>query len=336
MTFAARAACVIGWLWLAGCATPGTRHDGLAGLEPGSIELAATPFFPQRDYQCGPAALATVLASAGVEVTPDELVPEIYLPARRGSLQVELLAATRSRGRLAYLIGPEQNALFAELKAGHPVLVLQKLGAGPWPGWHFAVLVGYDRDRESVLLRSGTKLRQEMSVAQFLWSWDRGGRWAMVALEPGDLPAGADLDRYVDAAASLEAVGHPDEAARAYAMAAMRWPDASLPWLGLANVAYGRDDLVAAQRLYEEALARDPGDIAARNNRAETLLRLGCRSGAEREISLAQDRARGGALEAAVTDTAERIAASPAVDAADCPAARMSRSGMVEGGARRE
>ena len=119
-----------------------------------------------------------------------------------------------------------------------------------------------------------------MSVAQFLWSWDRGGRWAMVALEPGDLPADADLRRYVDAAAGLEAVGRSDDAARAYARQSQRWPDAPLPWLGLANVAYGRDDLVTAQWLYEEALARDPGDIAARNNRAESLLHLGCRSAA--------------------------------------------------------
>ncbi len=63
-----------------------------------------------------------------------------------------------------------------------------------------------------------------------------------------------------------------------------------------------------------------PRDIAARNNRAETLLRLGCRSAAAREIALAQDRARGGALEAAVTDTAARITAAAAGDAADCPA----------------
>ena len=89
-------------------------------------------------------------------MTPDELVPEIYLPARRGSLQVELIAATRSRGRLPYLLAPSDDALFDELAAGRPVLVLQKLGAGPWPGWHYAVLVGYDRDRRSVLLRSGT------------------------------------------------------------------------------------------------------------------------------------------------------------------------------------
>ena len=92
-----------------------------------------------------------------------------------------------------------------------------------------------------------------------------------------------------------------------------------LPWLGLANIAYARHDLGTAQRLYEQALVRDPRDIAARNNRAETLLRLGCPAAAAREIASAQDAARGSALESAVAETAGRIAAATAADTAGCP-----------------
>src|SRR3954467_3993486 len=56
------------------------------------VELSAAPFFAQQDYQCGPAALATVLQSAGIDRTPAQLVEEIYIPQRQGSLQFELLA----------------------------------------------------------------------------------------------------------------------------------------------------------------------------------------------------------------------------------------------------
>jgi tetratricopeptide (TPR) repeat protein len=333
MTFVARAACAIGCLWLAGCVASGPRHDPLEGAHPARVELEATPFFPQSDYQCGPAALATILAADAVDVTAEELVPEVYLPARRGSLQVELVAATRARGRLPYVLAPQDDALFTELAAGHPVLVLQKLGAGPWPGWHYAVLVGYDRDRRSVLLRSGTTRRLEMSVRRFLLSWERGGRWAMLALAPGALPETADMRRYIDAAAGLEAVGRLDDAARAYRSASLRWPDAPLPWLGLANVAYARDDLGTAQSLYREALARDPADVAARNNHAEVLLQLGCPSAAAIEIAVAQEGARGSGLEAAVTETSRRIATAVVPDAADCPTLERD-AGLVEGGAR--
>src|SRR5262249_33165121 len=69
---------------LQGCASFTPQTEALAegwpeGL-PRAHELTEVPFFPQSDYQCGPAALATVMVAAGVKVTPEELVPEVYLP----------------------------------------------------------------------------------------------------------------------------------------------------------------------------------------------------------------------------------------------------------------
>ena len=51
---------------LGGCAslvpqTISLRDAWPAGV-PEQVELGAVPFFPQEDYQCGPAALATTLA----------------------------------------------------------------------------------------------------------------------------------------------------------------------------------------------------------------------------------------------------------------------------------
>ena len=94
-----------------------------------AVELSGTPFFPQEEYQCGPAALATVLNVAGVAAAPDDLVDQVYLPKQHGSLQIELLAATRRADRIPYRFEPTLVALRAELDAGRPVLVLQI----PWP-----------------------------------------------------------------------------------------------------------------------------------------------------------------------------------------------------------
>ena len=80
------------------------------------VELSNTAFFPQDEYQCGPAALATVLHSAGVAAQPDALAKQVYLPARRGSLQPELAAATRRAARVPYLIPPNLQALRAWVK----------------------------------------------------------------------------------------------------------------------------------------------------------------------------------------------------------------------------
>ena len=86
---------------LAGCASAPQTEQLLqksTGL-PDHIELSQTPFFPQERYQCGPAALATVLTYSGVNIDAGALADEIYLPSRLGSLQIEILASSRRHGR---------------------------------------------------------------------------------------------------------------------------------------------------------------------------------------------------------------------------------------------
>jgi len=271
------AACAAAWLLVSGCAGNARLAEVAvpAGLPPG-VDLDATPFHPQTEYQCGPAALATVLGAAGREVAPDALAGEIYVPERQGSLQPEIVAAVRARDLLPYLVEPGLDAVLAEVAAGRPVLVLQRLGVGPWPAWHYAVVVGYDTAADRILLRSGKERRQSLSAGVFEATWERGGRWGLVALEPGVLPAEPDLGRYMGAAAGLEAKGRLDAAEMSYRAAHARWPDDALPALGLANIAAARGDWQQAERRYRDVLAAHPDQATALNNRAEALRRLGC------------------------------------------------------------
>jgi hypothetical protein len=307
-------------LALGGCSVqaPLLAPDGPGALPP-RVELVETPFFPQRDYQCGPAALAIVVSAAGVPVHADDLVAEIYLPARRGSLQAEMVAAIRSRDLLPYVVPPSTQSLLAQLAAGRPVLVLQKTGAGPWPGWHYAVVVGYDALEDRIVLRSGTDARLELPAARFLSTWGRADRWALVVVAPGELPADPDFVRYMGAAASLEATGRLEAARLAYAAAVREWPTAALPQLGLANLAYGRGDLAGAEQGYRAAIERAPDDVAARNNRAAVLLALGCPRAARREIAQAVVLSGTGPHAAAVAATRREIEAASGPDAAGCP-----------------
>jgi Flp pilus assembly protein TadD len=93
-----------------------------------------------------------------------------------------------------------------------------------------------------------------------------------------------------------------------------------LPQLALANLAYARGDLAAAERGYRTVARLDPSSAAARNNRAEVLGQLGCGATARREIELARALARDGPLAATVAATAGKIATLPDRDAAGCPA----------------
>jgi hypothetical protein len=263
-----RSALLIAVAALASCASA----PSLPPAEP--VELATVPFFPQTDYQCGPAALATVLAHAGIAVTAEDLVPEVYVEGLRGSLQAELLGATRRHGRVPYVLEPSIDALIAELRGGRPVLVLQNLALERFPVWHYAVVVGIEGDR--VILRSGTEQRRVEEARRFLRSWQRGEYWAFVVVEPGQLPTTAAAGSFVRALAAAEPLLGPDAAQRGYAAALERWPTDELVVLATAGERHAAGDLTSATALYRRLLADAPGHAVARNNLANVLAERGC------------------------------------------------------------
>jgi tetratricopeptide (TPR) repeat protein len=288
-----------------------------AGTGPG-IELSDTPFFLQESHQCGPAALATVLAASGADVTPEQLVPQTYLPGRRGSLQLELIAAARTYRMIPYVIDGTLAALLAEIDARHPVLVLLDLGVGPIMLWHYAVVVGYRSEADEVVLRSGSTKRLTMSVPRFMRNWQKADQWALVALRPDQLPATAEPGRYVASIVPLETLGDYTAAHTAYATALRRWPDDELALFGAANTSHRLGELESAQRDYRRLLALAPDNPFVLNNLAEVLLDRGCPILADRYAGSAVAT---GELAAAIADTRAKAAAMRAQQG-DGPACR--------------
>jgi tetratricopeptide (TPR) repeat protein len=291
---------------LAGCASIPPSVSELPASA-GAIELEDTPFFPQERYQCGPAALTTVLNHAGAAVSLDDIVDKVYLPGRQGSLQVELLAATRTEGRLPYVIDGSLAAIRGELAAGRPVLVLQNLGVAAIPSWHYAVVVGIDADRGEIILRSGTDRRRATATRPFLHTWRRGDYWGMVVLAPDELPAAADRSRYFAAIAALEEAGRATDAAVAWQTALGKWPGDTVALFGLGNSRLASGEYLAAEQAYRDLLRRDPAVIAARNNLALALVEQGKYDEAMREIGIALAENHDAALEAELRNTEATI-----------------------------
>ena len=275
-------------LLLGGCATPQVAMlDARWPTElPAQVELADVPFFPQEDYECGPAALAMVAHAAGVDVTPDALVDQVYLPGRKGSLQPEMLAATRRQGLLAYPLKPKVEDILREVAAGHPVLVFQNLAFSIYPVWHYAVVMGFDRERHVLLLHSGRTARMEISMFAFERTWARGQYWAMLALKPGQLPATAEPQAYTAAAATLERTDARG-AQQAFAAALQRWPDDRAALLGAGNTAYALGQRDAAATAYRQAVLKHPDFADGWNNLAQVLLELNRRQEASQAIARA-------------------------------------------------
>jgi hypothetical protein len=257
---------------LAGCQAAGVdpRPEGH------TVELSSVPFIAQDTDQCGPAALAMVLSYADVPTELAEARAAVYLPGRKGSVQPEFPAAIRQRGLIPHVLHPDFGALRQELESGRPVLVFQNLGGWMLPRWHYAVVVGYDRGADQVILRSGRHRRHIVSRREFLTSWKRGGGWAYSVLRPGEIPASVRAVDYLLAVAELERLGHHAPALESYRAATLRWPGVSAAWLGVGNIHYQRGELEQARMAYRRGLDADPNDLAARNNLAQAVAELGC------------------------------------------------------------
>jgi len=258
---------------LHGCAsfTPQTKslaESRPAGV-PGARELTEVPFFAQNDYQCGPASLAMAMVAAGVKVTPDELVPEVYLPERKGSLQVEMLAAARRHGLVSYQLAPRYGDLLREIAAGNPVVVLQNFGLKE--GWHYAVAIGYDYDKGKLILRSGETERSQLPFGVNELVWSRSGYWAMVVSPPGRIVPTAQEERWVSALAAFERVADPGSARTAYSAASERWPQSVPALIGLANAHHKLKELPQAETALRRAEKMAPDSVIVLNNLAQTL-----------------------------------------------------------------
>ncbi len=277
-------------LLLCGCALlpRGDWPLGMEGIPPRS-EIASVLFYPQDEYQCGPAALAMALAWSGLDVQPAQLTEKVYTASLQGSLQPAMIAGARRSGRLAYVISGT-DALIREVAAGHPVIVLQNLGLSWVPRWHYAVAIGYDLPADAIVLHSGLDARERTAMGVFQNTWARAENWGLLVLPPGDLPATARENDMVEAALGLEKARQPAAAAKSYQAALSRWPQSLPAIMGLGNSYYALGDLKNSEHAFRRATETHPENGAAFNNLAHVLLGLGRReealSAARRAVAL--------------------------------------------------
>lgn len=308
-------------LLLTGCATspqwpsPGNSNTPLQQR----VLLNNVPFYPQERYQCGPASLATMLNSQGLSTSPEALKDQVYIPGRKGSLQVEMIATGRAHEMLVYPLDKHLESLLEEVAAGHPVLVMQNLFFNWWPQWHFAVVVGFDGQKQTLILNTDTRKHYETSVKVFSATWARADNWAVVMLPPDQLPATASPLTFLASANDLETTGYTQAAMAAYETAEARWPDQPAALLGQGNIAYGNQHVQQAASNFSRMVNRFPQAAEGWNNLAQTLSELGCADGAIKAqqcaSTLSPDRFSQPVESTPLTDTPASCMALP-----DCPA----------------
>ena len=279
---------------LQGCTSVPLQSDQLLEAKPRefiqAVELEQTPFYPQRDYHCGPAALATLLNTKQIKTIPDDLVPYVYVPARKGSFQVELLAETRKAGLIPFVIENNMTALLSEIKAGNPVLVLQNLGLDSFPKWHYAVVIGYDINQDKIVLRSGEYKQHINSFSLFERTWQRAKYWGFIVLKPGELPASNNAFQYLKAVAPFEQLDKTKSAFTAYIAGLKKWPDDLHLLMAAGNASYQLGRKEEAGKFYLKALKIQQDYAPALNNYAQVLIDRNLLNEAEAFILMAIEK----------------------------------------------
>ena len=276
------------FILLTGCQTPPQTKLLLA--EPPAIASAYliphVPFYPQQEYFCGPTTLSEVAGFYGLEKDPATIAPTTFISGLQGTLQIEMVAATRQLGLVAYSQRGTMHQLLSLVADNIPVIVLQNNSLAWLPQWHYAVVIGYDLQNKEVILHTGVTEAHRLNFSTFERTWARGNYW-FLAMLPAD-KSSAQLEPFIFTKASQDLLSTQQVKSGITALktATSQWPDYWLPYFLLGNHFFTSQPLVAAQ-WFEKGLPFAQQEISYLNNYAVLLSEQGCQAKAATLIEAA-------------------------------------------------
>ncbi|WP_459733914.1 peptidase C39 family protein [Pseudomonas sp. MHK4] len=181
---------------------------------PERVELSGR-FYKGVANQSGPQVLASMLSQQGVVITPGLLDKPLHLPGAEAQLQQNMQNLAREYGMVVYPLDSNLPALLTQVAAGYPVMVRFTEGSALWAEPRYAILTGYNRQKQTVLLRAGMDQRLTMSFGSFESAFKDAGGWAVLIQNPTQLPAQVDQQRWLNAANDLAQAGQEQAAAKA-------------------------------------------------------------------------------------------------------------------------
>ncbi|UWZ80875.1 C39 family peptidase [Geoalkalibacter halelectricus] len=131
---------------LVGCTT--AHKPQWSPGQPGLQFVEGVPFIAQQARNdCGPAALASLLAHQGLSLPLVQIEAAVYDERLGGTLLADMENFARLQGQEPRSGRGDPEWLQAMIDAGRPVVILVDMGFGPLRRPHYLVVFGYDSER---------------------------------------------------------------------------------------------------------------------------------------------------------------------------------------------
>jgi ABC-type bacteriocin/lantibiotic exporter with double-glycine peptidase domain len=145
----------------------------------GSVRIIeSVPFFSQEDYQCGPAAMASVLNYRGIKIRSEEIASAIYSKSARGTLNFDMVFFAEKKGLYARQYPGNLADLKYRIDNSHPLIVMVDYGFLIYQKDHFMVVVGYDSG--NIIVHSGKDSFKRIPIEDFLKTWQKTKNWTLL------------------------------------------------------------------------------------------------------------------------------------------------------------
>jgi predicted negative regulator of RcsB-dependent stress response len=252
---------LVSGFWFSSCVywTPMSHRPS-----PAATVIPNVPMQKWDIKSCGAGALSAVLLHYGDERTMKEW--DATLPKTRGGvMSIDLVLAARQRGFDARLVTGDRSLVEAELRDGHPVILMLQVIQAPGKSYdffHYVVVDGYDPTQNIFRVQFGDAKARWATMDRIEPAW-KPTRHAAVLIRPAD-PATTALR----AAVELEEQGKLALASHAYREILEKNPKAILAWTNLGNVEMRLGRKAAAEDAFKKALEIDPDSADTLNNLA--------------------------------------------------------------------
>ncbi|HAO94200.1 MAG: hypothetical protein A2X93_06505 [Deltaproteobacteria bacterium GWC2_56_8] len=135
------------------------------------------PFYPQDEYMCGPASLASLVAYWGATGATDidEAIIEVYQTRLKGTLPIDMLLFAKDKGMEAAYYKGGLDDLREKIAQKTPLILFLNLGFESYPVGHYIVAVGYSDISGMVIAHSGMDKERVYSYEALEKAWSKTG-----------------------------------------------------------------------------------------------------------------------------------------------------------------